>query len=118
MLSGVVVHKGIASAGHYYSYVRDKAGSVDGNPSQWWFKFNDEEVTRVHLTEEEFKHEFFGGKFPDGTPDANGYWRAEQERFWSAYMLYYERVGVSTPEPLLTEESGHLARVSEGDESA
>lgn len=45
-LSGVVVHQGMASAGHYYSFVRIRSTPetrANGTAGKW-FKFNDEEV--------------------------------------------------------------------------
>ena len=40
-LSGILVHSGVAEAGHYYSYVRSGSGSDDDS----WIELNDELVT-------------------------------------------------------------------------
>lgn len=46
-LQGVVVHQGIATAGHYYTYIRTRETAdpnAKGVPGQW-LKFNDDAVT-------------------------------------------------------------------------
>ena len=40
-LSGILVHSGVADAGHYYSYVRSGSGADDDS----WIELNDEIVT-------------------------------------------------------------------------
>ena len=40
-LSGILVHSGVADAGHYYSYVRSGSGADDDS----WIELNDEVVT-------------------------------------------------------------------------
>eukprot|EP00912_Choanoflagellata_sp_UC4_P001786 UC4_evm1s1145 len=82
-LAGVVVHSGVASAGHYYSFVRKRNPSENGKAQ--WYKFNDEQVGPVTLGEKEFNEEFFGGKYK-----SNGF-AGWHDRFWSAFMLFYER---------------------------
>ncbi len=44
-LSGVVVHMGVSTAGHYYSFcrIRDTPDMQATGPGRW-FKFNDSEV--------------------------------------------------------------------------
>jgi ubiquitin carboxyl-terminal hydrolase 9/24 len=37
-LKGVVVHDGMADYGHYYSFIKDREGSEDGEN---WYCFND-----------------------------------------------------------------------------
>lgn len=53
VLSGVVVHTGTATSGHYYSFIRDRA------TSQWW-RFDDHRVTPFNP--KYLAEEAFGGK--------------------------------------------------------
>lgn len=86
-LAGIVVHSGTATAGHYYSFIRkrDSSGSPEGC---LWHKFDDKEVTPWAQTDEDMESEFFGGEY---TPKYGNIY-AKQERSWSAYILFYERV--------------------------
>ncbi len=40
-LGGILVHSGIAEAGHYYSYIRER---LPGGRRGEWFEFNDDQV--------------------------------------------------------------------------
>jgi ubiquitin carboxyl-terminal hydrolase 9/24 len=84
-LSGVVVHKGAANVGHYYSFIkiRDPASPL----YEKWLKFNDEQVEVVQLSDDFMEREFFGG---NGNEALN--YHGENDRNWSAYILVYERV--------------------------
>lgn len=63
-LVGVVVHTGQASAGHYYSFIKDRRGSAMSNTSFGkWFKFNDTTVEEFEMTDEALSTECFGGKY-------------------------------------------------------
>jgi ubiquitin carboxyl-terminal hydrolase 9/24 len=86
-LAGVVVHSGTATAGHYYSFVRTRnpSGAPEG---AMWHKFDDKQVTPWAQTDEDMEAEFFGGEY---TPKYGNIY-AKQERSWSAYILFYERI--------------------------
>ncbi|XP_055592891.1 probable ubiquitin carboxyl-terminal hydrolase FAF isoform X2 [Uranotaenia lowii] len=89
-LTGIVVHSGQASGGHYFSYILHKA--PDG--SEKWYKFDDGEVTECKMNEdEEMKAQCFGGDYMGEVYDNNlkrmQYRR--QKRWWNAYMLFYTR---------------------------
>ncbi|XP_069354342.1 ubiquitin carboxyl-terminal hydrolase 9X isoform X2 [Maniola hyperantus] len=90
-LSGIVVHSGQASGGHYYSYVllRDN-GSETGR----WVKLDDGDVSECAMhDDEEMKAQCFGGEYMgevfDSTIKRVSYKR--QKRWWNAYMLFYTR---------------------------
>ncbi|XP_046668911.1 probable ubiquitin carboxyl-terminal hydrolase FAF-X isoform X3 [Homalodisca vitripennis] len=92
-LSGIVVHSGQASGGHYYSYILHRQG--DG--SARWYKFDDGEVTECKMDdEEEMKTQCFGGDYMGEVFDhmlkRMSYRR--QKRWWNAYMLFYTRLDV------------------------
>lgn len=94
-LTGIVVHSGQASGGHYFSYILHKA--PDG--SEKWYKFDDGEVTECKMNEdEEMKAQCFGGDYMGEVYDNNlkrmQYRR--QKRWWNAYMLFYTRYDHST----------------------
>ncbi|XP_032295412.1 probable ubiquitin carboxyl-terminal hydrolase FAF isoform X1 [Drosophila virilis] len=90
-LTGIVVHSGQASGGHYFSYI------VSKNPANGkcqWYKFDDGEVTECKMHEdEEMKVQCFGGDYLGEIYDNNlkrmQYRR--QKRWWNAYMLFYTR---------------------------
>lgn len=92
-LSGIVVHSGQASGGHYYSYIlnREAGGLVR------WYKFDDGEVTECRMhDDEEMKAQCFGGEYMgeifDNMLKRVTYRR--QKRWWNAYMLFYTRLDV------------------------
>mmetsp|Transcript_13360 Transcript_13360/g.25089 ORF Transcript_13360/g.25089 Transcript_13360/m.25089 type:complete len:2359 (+) Transcript_13360:2657-9733(+) len=74
-LAGVLVHSGIADAGHYYSYIKDRKTGL-------WYEFNDKIVTPFNPAN--LKEECFGGTstFSD--------WQVFSKSR-NAYMLFYER---------------------------
>ena len=85
-LMGVLVHSGIAEAGHYYSLTCDRQSGK-------WFEFNDHTVKEFPI--EDLKEECFGGT---GFTSVNSVWGGQTyQRSRSAYMLVYERV---KPEPI------------------
>jgi ubiquitin carboxyl-terminal hydrolase 9/24 len=86
-LAGVIVHSGVANAGHYYSFIRIRDPSSPANGK--WLKFNDTDVEVVQLTEAMMEKEFFGGK--QWTESQVSSYSTETERNWSAYMLFYDR---------------------------
>ncbi|KAG5453068.1 putative ubiquitin carboxyl-terminal hydrolase FAF-X, partial [Clonorchis sinensis] len=89
-LRGVVVHSGQASAGHYYSFIRHFCPKTK---TYKWYKFDDTEVTLSRMDEEdEAKAAWFGGDSASGPSESNKYtfcWT--NSRWWSAYILFYER---------------------------
>ncbi|KAH8232660.1 hypothetical protein KR032_011344 [Drosophila birchii] len=90
-LTGIVVHSGQASGGHYFSYINSKNPA---NGKCQWYKFDDGEVTECKMHEdEEMKAQCFGGDYMGEIYDNNlkrmQYRR--QKRWWNAYMLFYTR---------------------------
>ena len=71
-LQGLIIHKGTAQYGHYYSVIyseeKDKAGK--------WYKFNDTSVTEINY--DQFVNEAIGNNL-------------ESEYGSSAYMLIYQK---------------------------
>uniref|UniRef100_A0A146LHV0 ubiquitinyl hydrolase 1 n=3 Tax=Lygus hesperus TaxID=30085 RepID=A0A146LHV0_LYGHE len=89
-LTGIIVHSGQASGGHYYSYVLHR--SKDG--SSKWYKFDDGEVTECKMEDdEEIKSQCFGGDYMGEVFDhmLKRMTYRRQKRWWNAYMLYYTR---------------------------
>ncbi|KAG7177623.1 ubiquitin carboxyl-terminal hydrolase FAF-X-like [Homarus americanus] len=92
-LTGIVVHSGQASGGHYYSYILHRNGS-----DQRWYKFDDGEVTECKMDDEdEMKNQCFGGEYMgeqvfDNIMKRVSYRR--QKRWWNAYLLFYTRLDV------------------------
>ncbi|XP_043475108.1 probable ubiquitin carboxyl-terminal hydrolase FAF-X isoform X1 [Leptopilina heterotoma] len=92
-LSGIVVHSGQASGGHYYSYILHRQN--DGTAK--WYKFDDGDVMECKMEEEEeMKSQCFGGDYMGEVFDhmlkKMSYRR--QKRWWNAYMLFYTRLDV------------------------
>lgn len=82
-LTGIIVHNGSATSGHYYSYIKERTPPDD--QSAKWFEFNDTYVTP--FDPDTIPEHCFGGKYADyrGTKTA------------SAYMLFYERKNYYAP---------------------
>lgn len=92
-LVGIVVHSGQANAGHYYSYIKDRRGTVSSNPRKGcWFKFNDITVEEFHMTDVSLEAECFGGLYKAKVYDQSMTYPEERIRYWNGYMLYYERI--------------------------
>nr|CAD7574966.1 unnamed protein product [Timema californicum] len=117
-LSGIVVHSGQASGGHYYSYILHR--HTDGTSK--WYKFDDGEVSECKMDDdEEIKTQCFGGEYMgeevvlhvshsllitiDGKKPRSRHWAVfdhmlkrlsyrRQKRWWNAYMLFYTRLDV------------------------
>ncbi|XP_075236606.1 ubiquitin carboxyl-terminal hydrolase-like faf isoform X2 [Lycorma delicatula] len=92
-LTGIVVHSGQASGGHYYSYILHR--QPDG--SSKWYKFDDGDVSECKMEDdEEMKTQCFGGDYMGEVFDhmlkRMSYRR--QKRWWNAYMLFYTRLDV------------------------
>ncbi|XP_066599991.1 ubiquitin carboxyl-terminal hydrolase 9X [Prorops nasuta] len=92
-LSGIVVHSGQASGGHYYSYILHRQN--DGTAK--WYKFDDGDVTECKMEEEEeMKSQCFGGDYLGEVFDhmIKRMSYRKQKRWWNAYMLFYTRLDV------------------------
>ncbi|EFJ41722.1 hypothetical protein VOLCADRAFT_68008 [Volvox carteri f. nagariensis] len=81
-LKGIVVHSGTAFAGHYYSFIKERPRVVaEGS----WYRFDDKVVSPWSILD--LEADCFGGRPTSST----GGGRADAERPYSAYMLFYER---------------------------
>ncbi|KAK4104898.1 cysteine proteinase [Parathielavia hyrcaniae] len=83
-LHGVLVHSGDLNAGHYYAFIKP-------NKEGWWYKYDDDKVTKA--TKREVLEENFGGPFklPNGQVRPLGSKKGPLMRPNSAYMLVYIR---------------------------
>jgi ubiquitin carboxyl-terminal hydrolase 7 len=83
-LHGVLVHSGDLNAGHYYAFLKP-------NKEGWWYKYDDDKVTKA--TKREVLEENFGGPFklPNGQTRPLGNKKGPLMRPNSAYMLVYIR---------------------------
>ena len=100
-LTGIVVHSGQASGGHYYSYIlhRPPPGSSSSTSGESgagakWYKFDDGDVSECKMDDdEEMKNQCFGGEYMgevfDHVVKRMSYRR--QKRWWNAYMLFYTK---------------------------
>ncbi|KAE9553311.1 hypothetical protein FO519_003477 [Halicephalobus sp. NKZ332] len=79
-LRGVVVHSGEANGGHYYSFISEKKEG-----KQFWYRFDDTEVTSWDYNENDARFNWYGG-YNDGIINE------KEKRRFSAYMLVYESV--------------------------
>eukprot|EP01022_Parablepharisma_sp_SALTPOND_P032448 TRINITY_DN845_c0_g2_i1.p1 TRINITY_DN845_c0_g2~~TRINITY_DN845_c0_g2_i1.p1 ORF type:complete len:2060 (+),score=156.24 TRINITY_DN845_c0_g2_i1:5530-11709(+) len=96
-LVGVVIHRGIADSGHYYSLINDRE-----NPSKW-FEFNDNIVSP--FDPDKIKEEAFGGE--EKWEEAGK--RRKSEKISNAYMLFYEKVSKDPLKlPTLPEVPKHI----------
>ncbi|XP_076235119.1 ubiquitin carboxyl-terminal hydrolase-like faf [Calliopsis andreniformis] len=105
-LTGIVVHSGQASGGHYYSYILHRQG--DGVAK--WYKFDDGDVTECKMEEEEeMKSQCFGGDYLGEVFDhmLKRMSYRKQKRWWNAYMLFYTRLDVE--ENTLTKSVNELS---------
>ncbi|CAG5097169.1 Similar to Usp9x: Probable ubiquitin carboxyl-terminal hydrolase FAF-X (Mus musculus) [Cotesia congregata] len=92
-LTGIVVHSGQASGGHYYSYILHRQN--DGTAK--WYKFDDGDVIECKMEEEEeMKTQCFGGDYMGEVFDQmlKRMNFRRQKRWWNAYMLFYTRLDV------------------------
>ncbi|XP_031549243.1 probable ubiquitin carboxyl-terminal hydrolase FAF-X isoform X2 [Actinia tenebrosa] len=93
-LTGILVHSGQASGGHYYCYILQRSNPEDESR---WYKFDDGEVSECKMEDdEEMKNQCFGGEYMGEVFDhmlkRMSYRR--QKRWWNAYILFYERLDV------------------------
>jgi ubiquitin carboxyl-terminal hydrolase 9/24 len=108
-LSGIVVHSGQASGGHYYSYISvPNTGelteeAIEEQLDNRWYKFDDGDVSesQLHLSQE-MRAQCFGGDYSTDSFDSGpliGPKRSvrKQKRWWSAYILFYRRKDAVRP---------------------
>jgi hypothetical protein len=110
-LVGVLVHRGTAQDGHYYSFIRDRGdcapdptlspdsmtreplGDVSRiNSSGKWYRFDDASVTA--FDPRDLPKETFGGTYFETVQRQRSPWdyvRTEQPILHNALMLFYER---------------------------
>ena len=93
-LSGVLVHRGTAQSGHYYSFIREREGQL--HPGQWLF-FNDETVEP--MSPHSLPYESFGGL--QLQPYFNSAQQIMEDRYVAknnnAYLLFYDRIAAPAP---------------------
>ncbi|KAH9366681.1 hypothetical protein HPB48_008132 [Haemaphysalis longicornis] len=102
-LTGVVVHNGQASAGHYYSYIRERRSDPRYVARQGqWYKFNDTTVEQFDLNDSTLETECFGGTYKAKVSDSASCYPETRQRHWNAYLLFYEK-----QEPTRTPRTPH-----------
>lgn len=113
-LVGVIVHSGQASAGHYYSYIKDRRGDPLTNPNKGrWFKFNDTSVEQVEMNDALLEQECFGGTYKAKVSyDSSNPLPEDRLRYWNAYMLVYDSMDerIATPKTPKTPKVGVTSR--------
>jgi ubiquitin carboxyl-terminal hydrolase 9/24 len=73
-LVGVVVHSGQASAGHYYSFIKErKKSGAEGANRNRWLKFNDTTVEEFDMNDTTLEAECFGGTYKAKSYDSSKY---------------------------------------------
>ncbi|CAH0386901.1 unnamed protein product [Bemisia tabaci] len=93
-LTGIVVHSGQASGGHYFSYILHRTGNTSK-----WYKFDDGEVSECKMEDdEEMKNLCYGGDYMGEVFDQilKRMSLRRQKRWWNAYMLFYTRADATT----------------------
>ncbi|XP_064477292.1 ubiquitin carboxyl-terminal hydrolase 24-like isoform X2 [Ornithodoros turicata] len=91
-LSGVVVHSGQASAGHYYSFIKERRSDPQYTAKRGtWYKFNDTTVEEFDLNDTSIETECFGGTYKAKVSDSASCYPETRQRHWNAYLLFYER---------------------------
>eukprot|EP00095_Tigriopus_kingsejongensis_P003305 maker-scaffold355_size198070-snap-gene-0.39 protein:Tk03305 transcript:maker-scaffold355_size198070-snap-gene-0.39-mRNA-1 annotation:"ubiquitin carboxyl-terminal hydrolase 24 isoform x8" len=105
-LVGVLVHSGQANAGHYYSFIKERRSkTVSGSNSGKWFKFNDTTVEEFDMNTDSLTTECFGGNYKvkkDESGSQNSNLPEERQRYWNAFMLFYEYTGSSASKSSMT----------------
>ncbi|CAI2735807.1 unnamed protein product [Schistosoma spindalis] len=62
--------------------------------TEHWYRFNDTYVEPIELTDDLLEHECFGGTYKVAGND--GRTVETRTRYWSAYLLFYERVNMNS----------------------
>ena len=104
-----MVHSGQANAGHYYSFIKDR------QKNNTWLKFNDTTVEEFEMTDEALKQECFGGSFKVKKNSGSSHLPENRQRYWNAYMLFYESRTSTLPVPARRaseKHRGHTVSVS------
>jgi len=98
-LVGVVIHMGVAEAGHYFSYINIERESDQTNYREWmqtnkqnWLQFNDSSVTPFDFSKLPFQ--CFGEDSSHGEQAAQSH---------NAYMLIYEKA-IKQPMKIVCDE--------------
>uniref|UniRef100_A0A8R1HMG9 Ubiquitinyl hydrolase 1 n=1 Tax=Caenorhabditis japonica TaxID=281687 RepID=A0A8R1HMG9_CAEJA len=86
-LVGVLAHSGIATAGHYYSFIKERREEYRDSPTFGkWYHVNDMTVSPMLLSNVE--ELWYGGTF---TQEGVFLGIDERIRHWNAYVLFYEK---------------------------
>lgn len=86
-LVGVLAHSGIATAGHYYSFIKERRDEYKDSPSYGkWHQIND--VTVSPMNQNNIEDIWYGGTF---TQEGVFIGIDERVRHWNAYVLFYEK---------------------------
>lgn len=98
-LVGVVIHMGVAEAGHYFSYINIEREEEQSNYREWmqtnkqnWMQFNDSSVTPFDFSKLPFQ--CFGEDSSHGEQAAQSH---------NAYMLVYEKA-IKQPMKIVCDE--------------
>eukprot|EP00940_MAST-03C_sp_MAST-3C-sp2_P001420 g1420.t1 len=97
-LSGIVVHRGIFSSGHYYSYIRTRGKERDGS-AELWHEFNDTHVTPMNpadIAAKTFGTAVKAGRKADSKLESYAP---------TAFLLVYDRVGTDAESTTTESES-------------
>ncbi|KAH8866889.1 Ubiquitin carboxyl-terminal hydrolase 24 [Schistosoma japonicum] len=74
------------------------SNNINNNPemldTEHWYRFNDTHVEPIKLSDELLEHECFGGTYK--VTGSDGRTVETRTRYWSAYLLFYERVNLNT----------------------
>lgn len=95
-LVGILVHRGVADSGHYYSFIKDRSASGAAGESSW-IEFNDKTVTE--FAAKDIPAECYGGEETLLSYDTFTRTRLPRnfEKTRNAYMLIYQR---KVPQPV------------------
>ncbi len=91
-LVGIVIHDGMATVGHYYSYVREQYD--DGSLGQW-LEFNDDTVKK--FDERTIPEKCYGGSHLQYHRVGTEYKQRMTPKPYNAYLLVYRRKGQLNP---------------------
>ncbi|KAF1812493.1 hypothetical protein P152DRAFT_473658 [Eremomyces bilateralis CBS 781.70] len=86
-LVGVLLHKGVAEHGHYFSYIRTRHTSQDVEPE--WLQFDDSDVTVFNPAE--IREKCFGGLSDVKESHFGTEYHTPMLKGYNAYMLFYQR---------------------------
>ncbi|CCW46007.1 UBA domain-containing protein [Caenorhabditis elegans] len=86
-LVGVLAHSGIATAGHYYSFIKERREEFRDSPHyNKWHHINDMIVSPMSFNN--IEDLWYGGTF---TQEGVFIGLDERVRHWNAYVLFYEK---------------------------